>query len=270
MASFALNLLGGFALSDAAGAPVALSSRKAMALLAYLACDPGQPVAWPKIAALLWADRGDEQARASLRQTLSVLSRALNDTDGEVLVSSAAGLTVDGGRLGTDVGAFEALAASDDRDDLQRAAELYKGPLLDGFEVREEPLEDWLRQRRTGLADAAARAMSALIERCEEDGDVESALSQATRLLAIDPLREDIHRAAMQLHGRTGRWNEAIRQYRACESVLAAELGVAPDDATVALHEEVLARRDRPTTTRAPPPGQRVRRGGTTPGRRSR
>ncbi len=55
------------------------------------------------------------------------------------------------------------------------------------------------------------------------------------RLLALDPLREDVHRLLMRLHARAGRRNAALRQYRACADALGRDLGVAPEDETTGL-----------------------------------
>ena len=245
MATYELNLLGGFDLRNSDGEPVPLSSGKAKALLAYLATCSGRSVSRPKIATLLWAERGDEQARGSLRQTLSLLRKALSDSAAEILVSTSEGLTIDNALLRTDIEAFHAGALGDQREDLERAAELYQGPFLDGLEVREAPFEDWLRDERARLAERAAKAISTLLELCENSGDCETGLSFAAKLLKIDPLREDVYRVAMRLHQLSGQWNEALRQYQECESVLAAELGVAPQDETEGLYREILAQRER-------------------------
>ncbi|MHA1565245.1 MAG: BTAD domain-containing putative transcriptional regulator [Alphaproteobacteria bacterium] len=245
MAIYELNLLGGFDLRNPDGKSVPLSSSKAKALLAYLATCPGQSVSRSKIATLLWADRGDEQARGSLRQTLSVLRKALNDSAAEILVPSTEGLAIDSALLRTDIAAFQVFSHSDQREYLERAADLYKGPLLDGFEVREAPFEDWLRDERARLAECAVKAISTLLDLCENGGDCEAGLLFTAKLLKVDPLREDVHRVAMRLHQLSGHWNEALRQYQECKSVLATELGVAPQYETVALYEEILAQRER-------------------------
>ena len=54
--------------------------RKADALPALLALQPGRPIAREMIADFLWTDRGPEQARHSLRQTLLVLRRSVATT----------------------------------------------------------------------------------------------------------------------------------------------------------------------------------------------
>ena len=58
-----LVLLGGLRLQADSGEPVPLSTKKAGALLAYLALHPGQAQARAKLATLLWGDRGEGQAR---------------------------------------------------------------------------------------------------------------------------------------------------------------------------------------------------------------
>jgi DNA-binding SARP family transcriptional activator len=251
LATFRLNLLGEFELRDPNGQPVSLSSGKARALLACLALAPDRSVSRAKIATLLWGDRGEAQARGSLRQTLSVLRKALDDKTGSVLLSSADGISLNGAWVRTDLAAFEAHATSGQRDDLERAAALYRGTLLDGFGLREAAFEDWLRAERRRLADLAGQAMSTLAAMRERDGEIEAALSLAERLVKIDPLQEEACRLAMRLHQQGGNRNEALRYYRECESVLASELGVAPQEETKALYEEILAGRDRV----APQPG---------------
>jgi len=193
---------------------------------------------------MLWGDRGDAQARGSLRQTLSILRKILNDTEGGLLVSTTDGLTLDAEQVRCDVSEFERLAGSDGREDLARAASHYRGPFLDGFDLREAEFEDWLRAERQRLAERAGRAMSKLLAICERNGETAAALSFAGQLIKIDPMREDAHRLAMRLHWRDGNPNEALRQYRECETILAAELGVAPQDETRALYEEIIAARD--------------------------
>jgi TolB-like protein/regulator of sirC expression with transglutaminase-like and TPR domain len=239
-----LDLLGGFELRRADGARPALSSKKARALLAFLALSPERSVSRDKVAALLWPDSGDEQARTSLRQTLSVLRRALPDPEGRIVRSSAEGLGVDPARLGVDVTAFEAGIAEAGRADLERAVGAYRGPLMDGLEVRAEPFEEWLRSERARLSDLAARALESLMELYGRDGESDRALSMARELLRLDPLREDIHRAAMGLLQKQKRWNDALRQYDQLQAVLRAELDIAPQQQTQALYEEILRQRD--------------------------
>ena len=72
-----LTLFGMFRATDERGREIPITSRKGRALLAYLALPPGKARSREAAMALLWSDRGEAQARASLRQALSGLRKAL-------------------------------------------------------------------------------------------------------------------------------------------------------------------------------------------------
>src|SRR5262245_31767140 len=55
------------------GREVALSGRKAQALIAYLVLTPGMKATREQLVGLLWSEAEDAKARASLRQLLHVL-----------------------------------------------------------------------------------------------------------------------------------------------------------------------------------------------------
>ncbi len=67
-----IGLFGQFSV-EIDGSKLPVPGRKCQALLAYLAAKPGQDVSRDTLCGLIWGDRGDEQARASLRQALAVL-----------------------------------------------------------------------------------------------------------------------------------------------------------------------------------------------------
>ncbi len=181
MLSLELNLFGGFELRTARGERLILSSKKARALLAYLALSPEWSATREKLAALLWPDRGDEQARTSLRQTLSVLRRTLPDDNLTIVQNRGDSLSIDPSQLGTDVTRFEAALANGGIIDLERAAELYRGTVMDGFDVRAEPFDEWLRDERARLTSMAIGVFEALLHAYHGLGDVEAALSAALR-----------------------------------------------------------------------------------------
>src|SRR5512134_3159615 len=81
-----LTLLGGYRVRRADGSDVRLPTRKAEALLAYLACHPGEKQPRDRLTALLWGDRGDKQARHSLSQTLLSLRQELGEANSLLLI----------------------------------------------------------------------------------------------------------------------------------------------------------------------------------------
>ena len=60
--------------------------------------------------------------------------------------------------LDFDVARFEELAAGPTPEQLEQALVVYRGDLLDGFDLKEEPFEDWLRVERERLRTLCNRA----------------------------------------------------------------------------------------------------------------
>jgi DNA-binding SARP family transcriptional activator len=110
-----------------------LSTKKAGALLAYLALHPGQAQPRPKLAALLWGDRSEVQARDSLRQALSLLRKALSHIDPRALIAHEDTISFEPTALTTDAIVFEDLIAQPGTESLEKAIALYGGELLEGF-----------------------------------------------------------------------------------------------------------------------------------------
>lgn len=82
---YALSLLGPFRLSELGGAPVTISSKKSIALVAMLATSPNGERTRAWLQERLWGSRGDAQARASMRRELSNLRMGLGDACNDLL-----------------------------------------------------------------------------------------------------------------------------------------------------------------------------------------
>lgn len=229
-----IRLLGGFHLS-VAGHEVTSLPRKAQALLAYLALRNGRRITRETVSDLLWTDRGAEQARHSLRQTLLVLRRALRPAGGDVIINDPRGLSFIPDMVETDVDRFRLLAASAERATLAEAADIYAGPLLDRFPPVGSEFDDWLANAREAVTDAAINALRRLITACLAADDTDPAVVTAERMLTLDPLREDSHRLMMEVYIHAGRRTDAIRQYNACVELLRRELDVGPSSETAAM-----------------------------------
>ena len=229
-----LRLLGGFN-AQFGGVAIDIAARKTRALLAYLALSAGQAHSREKLAALLWSDRGDKQAHSSLRQALVELGRAFDAIQLSPLIKRQDTIAIDPAAVEVDALAFERLAASDDADDLRNAAILYGGDLLDGIGVRDPAFEEWLLMERQRVRNLALIALRRLL--VAETGP--RAIHVAQRLLALDPLQEESHRALMRLYAETGEIGLALRQYELCRETLQRELNTEPSLETEALHREI-------------------------------
>src|SRR5215813_10021031 len=109
MAPLQLRLLGGFDLQAGPGQAVPIKLKKAQALLAYLACHPGQAHLRDKLATLLWPEIDDREARANLRKVLFVLRSRLSVLSASLRLDEDS-VTLDTAALDVDVLTFEQLA----------------------------------------------------------------------------------------------------------------------------------------------------------------
>ncbi len=218
--------------------------RKTQLLLAYLALNAGQRHPRDKIAALLWHDRPEEQARHSLRQCLFTLGKALGDDQPPIVLAGRIQLSLDSDRVAVDVWQFEHHVAADSPEYLQQAAALYGGDLLDGLSFENDSLDAWCAAERTRLRDLFYEALASLTSHYVDTLNLDAAIETGRRLVGLDPLREDAHRSLMRIYQRVGRRADALKQYRLCVDILRRELNVEPEAATTRLYLEIRRRRD--------------------------
>jgi DNA-binding SARP family transcriptional activator len=243
MAHLELSLLGGFTARVAAGPALRLPTKKAEALLAYLALPAGQAHARDKLASLLWSEASDEQARGSLRRTLADIRKVLAEAGGPSLAIDGRTVALDPGSLEVDAATVERLVADGTPAALERVVALYQGDLLAGHAVDETLFEEWLVRERERLRELALEALARLLNHQTKTELLDPAIQTAARLLALDPLQEAVHRTLMRLYARQGRRASALRQYQSCTQALQRELGVEPEKETQALYRELLRQR---------------------------
>jgi TolB-like protein/DNA-binding SARP family transcriptional activator len=239
MTALNIRLLGGFEARYDSGQRLPALGRKTQALLGVLALAPGTAQSRDKLTALLWSDRGEAQARSSLRQSLSELRKALAAADPPPLETKGEAVALAAGAVEVDVAAFERSIAEGSRAQLEAALALYRGDLFDGFAAPDPAFEDWLRDARLELRERAREAGARLLDLQLEAGESKKALATARRVLVLDPLQESAHRAIMRCYADMGERSLALKQYRACRDLLRDELGVAPDRETERLYEEL-------------------------------
>ena len=213
-------------------------------MLAYLGTRPGQVHPRDKLAALLWGETRDHQARDSLRHAVAALRKALapGRAPSPILRVQGQTLALEPDAVEVDVATFERRVAQGTPSALHEAAELYRGDLLLGFGVSEPLFDDWLVAERERLREIALEALARLLGHQSRTGGTEGAIRTALRLLKLDPLQESAHRTLMQLYARQGRRAAALKQYQLCVDGLQRELGTEPELETKALYHELLRR----------------------------
>jgi DNA-binding SARP family transcriptional activator len=241
-----LVLLGGFEARGGTGSVLPLQSRKTQALVAYLAVEANARHGRSKLAALFWGDVSDQQARDSLRHALSEIRRVLRSADASgALVTCGDSIAFDAASIDVDVTNFEQLISAAAASSVQQAIRMYRGELLDGIAVDEEPFEQWLAQRRLQLRAHATSSLAKRLDRLVALKEIDQAIETAQWLLEFDRANEAVHRTLMQLYVAQGRRGTALQQYQSCAEALQRELGVDPDAETRKAYESIL--RDRTT-----------------------
>ncbi len=254
-----IRLLGGVEIALAGELVTAFMSNKAPALLAYLAVTRRTHLR-DLLATLLWGEMSEADAKNNLRQVLTNLRKLV---DSHLLVTrDTIGFNLAADYV-LDVEAFDRhlrasrdsqssdFQSSDSQSDqltkqqaehLQQAVALYRGDFLAGFFVRDAPeFEEWMLVQRARLHDRALYALHRLTSFQLGQADYGQAIDSASRSLSIDPWREEAHRHLMIALARSGQRSAALAQYRHCQRILQAELGVEPSVETRTLYARIRA-----------------------------
>lgn len=225
-----------------------LKSKKAIALLSYLAVT-GATHDRLALATLLWADRPEPNALKNLRQVVADLRKVI----GPYLVITSRTLALDANSPHwADIRILEEAANKTTIDPgdglsldyLQGAVDLYQGDFMAGFYVRNAPLfEEWSLSQQTRLRELVLNILTDLGNQYAKHNQLPEAINTTRRLLQLEPWREEAHRQLMQFLALDGRRSEALAQFEICRQVLDDEFGVEPAMATVSLWEEIRDKR---------------------------
>lgn len=240
------------------GVPVKVSDvgrRRTLTLLKMLIAHDGRPVPRDVLVENLWPG-GDPQAKiGQLYVLVHELRRLIDPTDGP------GHLTCTDGRYHfdpsaaawVDVRAYQAFAQeasrADERGDTARAiatagaaVDLYRGDFME-----DEPYAAWCQLAREQLRESCLGLLRRLADHAAEEQDWPRSIAFLRAAVRLEPLREETHRSLMLVFWRAGRRVEALQQYRTCERLLQAELGVTPLPATRKLHETIRLEAQAPT-----------------------
>ncbi|WP_153074058.1 BTAD domain-containing putative transcriptional regulator [Paraburkholderia bonniea] len=245
-ASLSFSLLGPLQLQRA-GMPLTLKYNKARALLAWLILEPSFHTR-DHLAELLWPGRTTQDGRDRLKRMLFHLRTTLDEQlveanrhtlrlnpnlhfqcdTREFLQHTARGLhVVDGaGKLHSRM----------QLSTLARAAELYRGPFLQGLEVTDAPsLEQWLQTQRQSFAGRAEAVLRDLAQGHARHTAWHEASTHARHLVALAPADESAWQLLLNILVKSGQQAEAQITLAHCIKTLASELDTQPSAETYAL-----------------------------------
>ncbi len=230
-----LSVLGGFNLQDSEGNKVHLVNQKACALISYLVLTRSKFESRERLAGLLWSERDEERARASLRQTLKQLRAMFRDIGFEGFQTDRRDVLLQADRI--DVDLFDMMSQLEAGDLPVPLAEARGDPkdMLYGFESLDQSFTTWLQGVRVNwhnriIEELGRRLATAPTSKVKETAEA---------LLHVDPAHELAHRQLISHYASVGNIAAALSQYKLLWDLLDEEHDMEPDEATQALISKI-------------------------------
>jgi len=236
-----LTLLGSLRLVAKTGEDWTPKPRKTRALLAIVALAKGT-ITRSRLTDLLWGDRGEDQAKASLRQALYEL-RDLSSS-GLMTVSRDA-VAIGPKRLWTDVSEVE---TAREPSELANALEEVEWPPLRELDDVTPELDEWLRNERMRLSTLLVQKGVEAAHNATLAGEPMPARRIADSLERIDPLDERAAQAGARAEIALGDRAAAHRRIERLKKRLGDELGLELSAETQALLSQSLPSEGRSST----------------------
>lgn len=211
------------AVDDAKGRSYLPRTRKTRALLAILALASPKPVLRLRLAALLWSRRENEQARASLRQSVHELQDTLSPAWSHVFNADRHHLSLRGEQLDID-----AMALAQPLN-VPQTLDRFEMILLEDLGGLDPAFDHWLEEERARFARIGRAIGENILAQC---ADPVSAIDAAEQLLGIDRTHEGAWRTIMRSHAERGDLGAAVASYDRCRGVLAERSGGRPSPET--------------------------------------
>lgn len=220
--------------------------RTVIALLAYLAVNQSQRFTREFLSSLLWPEQAQDKAFTNLRHTLWEIHRSIG---ADWLVAERETIRLNPEAcISLDIIQFQdTLTKARCQSELALRIPLlladisiYRNHFLTGFSLKGAlEFNEWTYLQSEGLRAELASALVLLVEAYLTQGEAESAIPHARRLISIDPLDESAHRRLMEVYLQAGQRAIALKQYQTCEQILRKELGIDPQPETRALYKKI-------------------------------
>jgi len=232
--SLRLHCLGGARLErDSSPVGQKAAQRRRFALLVLLLRASRRTLTRERILAYLWPDHAPDAARRLLSESVYVIRRELGDS---VIQSVGEELTL-GDSVESDVDDFLSAVRAGEH---ARAVDLYRGPFLDGWFMRDAPeFEPWIETERVELSRMYVNALRGLAEQRESVGEWLAAAEGWQTILRTDPYSSTCTLRAARALASAGEAAPALQLICAHEALLREELGVGLDNDLAALAEAI-------------------------------
>jgi predicted ATPase/DNA-binding SARP family transcriptional activator len=237
-----VKLLGKFEVSHG-GKTIAITSRPAQSLVAYLILNAGTAHRREKLAGLLWPDSLEETARDNLRHALWRLRKALpSQPKAEYLLPDDLSIAFNASsEYWLDAAELEKLSETASAHELIAILSAYQGELLPGF------YDEWVVLEREHLYSIFEHHMARLMSLLQNENRWLDMLDWGERWIKLGQRPEPAYRALMMAHAAKGDMSKVAVMYERCVKSL-KEFGIEPSEQTKELYENLKSGKDAPKT----------------------
>ena len=217
------------------GRPIELRTRKAGAVLGYLALSEMKQESRERLVGLLWSRSDEERARASLRQVVRELRSVLEEAGYGGFVAERLLVGIDTGQVEVDIESVLQLAESGRVHPLLLDIQQLDERLFEGLDDLDPSFRVWVLAKRQTVHERLMRSLDAGLTATNVPGDIRKKI--ATAIVNLDPTHEHACRYLMRAHAEDGDSAGALRIYKALWDLLDRDYGMEPSPAT----EELVA-----------------------------
>lgn len=181
------SLFGNFQIRTADGTEIAISNRRAKALLAMLCLARGESFDREHLSKLLWPGRFEAHAKASLRQCLLELGKLLTSLGCNGLIVTRSTVSLEAAAIQTDLHDLEnALELGRNADAAELLTRFGSDPILDQMDLG-SGFNDWLARHRAESGRRLRAAVADGLAALEKAGDLTGRATLSNAWTARDP-----------------------------------------------------------------------------------
>lgn len=217
------------------GRPIELRTRKAGAVLGYLALSEAKQESRERLVGLLWSRSDEEKARASLRQVVRELRSVLEEAGFDGFAAERLVIGIDVGQVEIDIEQVVQLAESGRVHPLLLDVPHLDERLLEGMDDLDPSFRVWVLAKRQTLHERLMRSLDAGLMAANVPGDNGKRIAAA--IVNLDPTHEYACRYLMRAHAEDGDTAGALRIYKSLWDLLDRDYAMEPSPAT----EELVA-----------------------------
>lgn len=230
------------------GQQVELRTKKAAAVLSYLALIEAKQESRERLVGLLWSHSDEKKARDSLRQVIRELRSTFEAAGYHGFTTNRLSIQIDPAMIEVDLESIIKAAESGGVHPLLLNTPNLEEHILEGLDDLDPSFRVWVLAKRQTIHDRLMRSLGpALIA---ADIAAETRKDVAAAIVNLDPTHEEACCHLMQVHAEQGDVAGALRIYKALWDLLDRDYGMEPSPVTEALVAKIkLGGFERPITS---------------------